>query len=71
MVTSLVDFRNSKKMSQKELADKLGVSQSLYSKIELGFRNPSYNFIAKFKEVFPEQNIDKIFFNLDVHKVCI
>lgn len=62
MYTSLVDFRNIKKLKQKEMADKIGISLSFYSKVELGEKNPSYNFISKFKTAFPDANIDRIFF---------
>ncbi|HBF4992459.1 MULTISPECIES: helix-turn-helix transcriptional regulator [Clostridioides] len=62
MHNSLVDFRNYKKMTQKEMAKKLGITLTLYSKIELGIRNPSYNFLRKFKLIFRDVNIDEIFF---------
>ena len=47
-MNSLVDFRNLKNLSQKDMAALIGVTLSLYSKIELGLRNPSYNFLTKF-----------------------
>ena len=50
MKNNLVDFRNSKKLTQKEMAEKVGTTLSYYSKIELGLRNPSYNFMEKFKD---------------------
>ena len=64
MYSSLVDFRNIKGLKQKEMADKLDITLSYYSKIEIGLRSPSYNFIKKFKKIFPEANVDTIFFNL-------
>ena len=36
MKNNLVDFRNSKKLTQKEMAEKAGTTLSYYSKIELG-----------------------------------
>ena len=64
MYNSLVDFRNIKGLKQKEMADKLDITLSYYSKIETGLRSPSYNFIRRFKAIFPEANVDTIFFSL-------
>lgn len=63
MYNSLVDFRNIKSLKQKDMANRLNVSLSFYSKIEVGLKNPSYNFIKKFKAIFPEADLEKIFFN--------
>lgn len=56
----LIEFRNSKGLSPEEMALKLGISISYYYKIEQGSRNPSYNFLLKFKKEF-NVNIDKFF----------
>ncbi|CEN80968.1 DNA-binding protein [[Clostridium] sordellii] len=61
-MNSLVDFRNINNLTQKEMATKLGVTPSMYSKVELGLRNPSYNFLVKFKQTFKDVDIDSIFF---------
>lgn len=61
-IRGLSNFRNKKELTQKEMAEKLGVSVSFYSKIEQGRKNTSFNFIKKFKEVFPDADIDKLFF---------
>ena len=61
-MNSLVDFRNLKNLSQKDMAALIGVTLSLYSKIELGLRNPSYNFMEKFKANFGDACVDEIFF---------
>ena len=58
----LSDFRNEKDLTQEEISKKLGISKSFYSKIEYGDRNASHNFIKKFKEVFPDADIDELFF---------
>ena len=63
MPNSLVDFRNLKQLTQREMAKKLNISPSMYSKLELGLRNPSYEFIVKFKRVFNDASIEQIFFN--------
>lgn len=49
-------------MSISEMSKYIGVSCSLYEKIEYGQRTPSYNFIKKFKGKFPSCNTDEIFF---------
>lgn len=69
-MNTLVDFRNINNLTQKEMANKLGITPSMYSKIELGLRNPSYNFLVKFKQTFKEVNIDSIFFNYESHETC-
>lgn len=62
MNNSLVNFRNNIGLTQKEMAMKLETTLSYYSKIELGIRNPSYNFLVKFKKKFRTTKIDEIFF---------
>lgn len=63
MPNTLVDFRNLNKLTQKEMAKKLGITPSMYSKLELGLRNPSYDLLFKFKKVFKNASIEQIFFN--------
>ena len=53
-MNTLVNFRNLNKLTQKQMAERLGITLTLYSKIELGLRNPSYNFLVKFKQAFKE-----------------
>ena len=65
----LVDFINSKKLTQKEMAEKVGTTLSYYSKIELGLRNPSYNFMEKFKANFGHECIYEIFLEEITHNV--
>ena len=67
---ALVKFRESVDKSPEEMAVMLGVSLSFYTKVERVERNPSYNFVKKFKEKFPKANIDKIFFNHKLHVGC-
>lgn len=63
MPNTLVDFRNLNKLTQKEMAKKLGITPSMYSKIELGLRNPSFELLTRFKQVFKDVSIEQIFFN--------
>lgn len=62
MNDTLVNFRNSKNMTQTQFARHIGVSTSFLSKIELGDRQPSLNFMKKLKSTFEDANIDELFF---------
>jgi len=57
----LIKFRKSNNLTQQEMAKKLGVSLSLYQKVENGERNSSFNFINRFNIVFPNADIKSIF----------
>jgi putative transcriptional regulator len=59
--SNLAKFRAEKELSTMDIAKIIGVSTSFYEKIEYGQRKPSYNFIVKFKNAFPESDIS-IFF---------
>lgn len=65
----LKQLRESKQLTISEMANKIGVSKSLYEKIEYGDRNPSTNFIKKFKLTFPTEDINN-FFNTKSHNSC-
>ena len=58
----LREFRESLYLSQKNMAKKIGISPSYYYKVESGYQNPSYEFLAKFKRRFPDASIDVLFF---------
>ncbi|ALS17784.1 helix-turn-helix domain-containing protein [Clostridium butyricum] len=70
MNVALVQFRKNISLTQEEFSQKIGITLTYYSKIELGLRNPSYNFLNKFKNVFPEASIDEIFFKNRQHELC-
>lgn len=61
-MNALRRFRNSTGLSQDNMARKLGVSLSMYEKVERGNAKPSRGFMEKIKEQFPEASIDEIFF---------
>lgn len=63
MRKELSNFRNDRGKTIEEMANKIGVSKSFYEKIEYGDKNPSYNFIRKFKKAFPYSDIEKLFFS--------
>lgn len=59
----LKNLRKRIRLNQQEMANKIGVSSSYYHKIENDYRNPSFEFLYKFKNTFPKESIDKIFFS--------
>ena len=62
----LSDYRKARNLSKAEMANKLGVSISLYEKVEYSDRKPSRNFLSKFKKVFPDFDMN-IFFEEMLH----
>ena len=54
-------FRKEKGLSSKQMADALKISTSLYEKVEGDFRPTSQNFLRRFKQTFPEVDMN-IFF---------
>lgn len=59
----LKDFRKSEGLTCERFAEKLKVSKSYQSKIELGYRNASKKYIERFHLTFPNADIVGIFFN--------
>jgi len=70
MSNKLMEFRDKTNQTQKDVADKMGISLSFYQKIENGIRNPSYNFLCIFKIKYPGQSIEGIFFENNPHLKC-
>jgi hypothetical protein len=66
----LIEFRKNNFFTKQEMANKLGVSLSLYEKVECSDRHPSRSFLSKFKEVFPSYDMN-IFFKELLHETCI
>ncbi len=60
-------IREELNLTMDELAERLGMSTSMYEKIEYGYRAPSRKFVAKMKKVFPYIDTN-IFFTNEVHK---
>ena len=61
----LLLIRKSLMLTQEEMANKIGVSVSYYSKVEGGFKQAGRGFIDKFAKAFPHNNIN-IFFKLSL-----
>lgn len=68
---NLRDFRKSRDLSQAEMAKMLGYTLSMYEKVESGRAGVSSNFLLSFKRVFPEANIDYIFFGTNSKDVAV
>ena len=51
MRNNLTIIRKDRKMTQKEVADKISISRTHYNKIEKGVRNPSHMVAFKLKNV--------------------
>ena len=47
MICKMIDARLAKKMTQSQLAEKIGTKQAVISRFEGGSSNPSYEFLTK------------------------
>lgn len=54
-------IREKYKLRQEDMACKLKVSLSHYSKLEGHFVNPSFDVLLRFKQVFPEADMNNFF----------
>lgn len=59
----LKKVRKQKNLTQQQMADSIGVSLSMYEKVERGYIKASRNFMDAFKNKYPNINVDSIFFN--------
>lgn len=59
---NLKAFRTSLNMSQREIAVKLGITKSAYWQIENGVINPSYKFLKRLANSFPDVNLNELLF---------
>lgn len=57
----LLSFRKRHNLTQKEMAAKLAITATHYSRIETGSSNPSYEILERFKEVFGITEVFEIF----------
>lgn len=53
---TLKDFRIKKKKTQQEMATMIGISKSMYEKLEYGQTKPSINTLKKIKNTFKDFN---------------
>ena len=57
----LINLRKERKLRRGDLAKTLGVGQSYYDKIELGYKEPSKAFLQKVKDKFPTMDMNAFF----------
>lgn len=67
----LREFRTQKGLSQEKMAIELGVSLSMYAKVEQGTAKAGRAFMEKIKHRFPEASIDNIFFTTNSNNIAI
>ncbi|MBO8161914.1 MAG: helix-turn-helix transcriptional regulator [Thermosipho sp. (in: Bacteria)] len=65
MRENLFKLRNKAKLTQEEVARKIGISRAAYSNIENGKRNPSFETMRKIATLF-DTSVDEIFFDTKV-----
>ena len=51
MRKKLIERRKNKKLSQEQMAEKIGIERSTYSGYELGYFNPSMKNALKIKQI--------------------
>ncbi len=56
-------FRKSKNLSQEDFAHSIGYTLSMVAKIEAGRVKASRNFIDRVKKIYPDINIEQVFFS--------
>lgn len=70
-MNNLRELRKENGYSQEQMAAELGVSLSMYQKVEQGNAKAGRNFMEKIKQRFPEASVDYIFFasNSNFHAI--
>ena len=61
-MSNLKQFRKQKNLTQLAMAQKLGITLSLYEKVESGRAGASAKFMRRIKNQFPDANIEALFF---------
>lgn len=51
-MSKLKEYRKNVNKTPKEMSYEMGISKSLYYKVESGIREPTYGFMRKFKQAF-------------------
>lgn len=55
---TLKEFRLKKKKTQQEMADLVGITKSMYEKLEYKQKSPSVETMKKFKAAFKDFNVN-------------
>ena len=66
----LKEFRRKQKMTQEGMAKKIGVTLSMYEKVERGSINASAAFMRRLKKSFPDIDINFIFFEANSNNIA-
>ncbi|MDK7377540.1 helix-turn-helix transcriptional regulator [Peptoniphilus harei] len=61
-MNNIKKYRNDKNITQKELANKLGITQQMMSNYEKGYSTPNIN-LAKKIAIELESDVENIFFD--------
>lgn len=67
----LKEFRKEKSLTQEQMANKLGFTLSMYEKVESGRAGCSAAFMKRLKTVYPDADIDFLFFGDDSKDVAV
>lgn len=67
----LKDLRKKNNLTQEAMARRLGITLSMYEKVETGRVNASAAFMQKTKKEFPDASIDDIFFSSNSKDVAV
>lgn len=70
-MNNLRELRKENSLSQEQMAAELGVSLSMYQKVEQGNAKAGRKFMEKIKKRFPEASIDYIFFTSNSNNIAI
>ena len=57
----LIFWRIEQRLKQKDVAERLGMTNSQYSRIEKGASSPSYETLVKFREIFRVNDVLTLF----------
>ena len=67
----LRNFRKEQGLSQKDMAEKIGITLSMYEKVDGGRTGASAAFMHRVKSAFPNVVIDDIFFSDNSNKIAV
>lgn len=70
-MNNLRELRKENGFNQEQMAAELGVSLSMYQKVEQGNAKAGRKFMEKIKQRFPEASIDYIFFASNSNLIAI
>ena len=70
-MSKLKEFRKDRGMTQENMAQTLGITLSMYEKVEGGRAGASAAFMRRLKAAFPDASIDAIFFDCNSNDVAV